>query len=124
MWWQIYYADGSTFSSEQGSPFDAPRTGVEVIVHEEIGGGFSLLSGADFYYWEPEASNWGWMYADQFSLVLHLQRAKAPLVLFGEMIRHEQFTEMEKRALADVGKLKKAWRRKQDKQTLGNKVPA
>lgn len=122
MFWRIYYEDGSTFSSEQGSPFDAPRTGVQVIVHED-GDGLSLMSQSDFYYWEPERSDWGWSYCDQYTLVLHLQRAKRPLILFGSMVTLGQFTEIEKRALSDVGALKVVWRRGVDKANLGATSP-
>jgi hypothetical protein len=30
MLWRIYYDDGATFSDEDGSAFDAPRTGGSV----------------------------------------------------------------------------------------------
>lgn len=118
--WRIYYEDGSTFSSDDGSPWDAPRTGVEVIVHPE-GNGLSLMSQSDYYYYEPDrASQWGgWGYCDQFGLILHLQRAKQPLILFGAMVSDSQFSEIEKKALADIGLSKQTWRRGQDKQVMG-----
>lgn len=33
--WRIYYDGGATFSSEDGSPFDAPAWGVLVILDKE-----------------------------------------------------------------------------------------
>jgi hypothetical protein len=33
--WLIYYADGSTFSSEDGAPGEAPRDYVQVILQED-----------------------------------------------------------------------------------------
>lgn len=118
MYWKIYYEDGSTFSSEDGDVFDAPRTGVEIIVHEDSGG-FSLMSQSSYYYWEPDRSDWGFNYCDQFTLVLHLQRAKRPLIFFGAMITTSQFSEIERRALAELPGKKVAWRRNQDKQSTG-----
>ena len=124
MKWRIYYDNGAVFSDEEGSAFDAPRIGVQVIVHQEPGGGYSLMSQSDFYYYEPERSDWsGWNYCDQYTLVLHLQRAKQPLILFGSMIKTSQFTEIEKRALSELPGPKKAWRRGQDKQTTGHDSP-
>ena len=122
MFWRIYYDDGSTFSDAYGTPWDAPRTGVQVIVHRD-GDGYSLMSQSDFYYWEPERSDWGWSYCDQYTLVLHLQRAVRPLILFGAMVTLKQFTEFEKRALADVGLEKRVWRRGTDKANLGMTHP-
>jgi hypothetical protein len=118
--WRIYYDDGSVFSSEDGDPWDAPRTGVEVIVHPD-GNGLSMMSQSDYYVYEPErAGQWGgWNYTDHFGLVLYLQRAKKPLVLFGAMVLDSQFSEIEKRALADIRGAKQSWRRGQDKQNIG-----
>ena len=118
--WRIYYEDNSVFSSDDGTPWEAPRTGVEVIVHSE-GNGLSMMSQSDYYYFEPErAPQWGgWGYCDQYGLILHMQRAKQPLILFGAMIPDAGFSQIEKRALAYISEAKQAWRRGQDKQNMG-----
>ena len=110
--WTIYYADGSTYSSKDGSPYDAPRRGVEVILatsFEAEGKNVSLLSNSDYYYWEPEVCEWGWWHCDQWGVFMHLTRAKRPLVLFGEYVDSGRFSEIEKRAVADAGNMKRHW---------------
>ena len=111
MWWRVYYEDGSTFDSSQGSPFDAPRVGVEVISYEDSLGEFYMLSQACYYYYEPGRPEWGWWHADQWGIFDHLQRAAQPLVLFGRHTTSANFTEIEKQALADLAGKKKGWRR-------------
>lgn len=111
MWWKIYYDDNTTFSSEDGSPFDAPRTGVQVIAYEDQLGRYWLMSQADYYYYEPGRPEWGWWHADMWAIFDHLQRAKQPLVLFGRMMTFDNFTDIEKRALAELPGKKHGWRR-------------
>lgn len=110
MEWRLYYEDGSTFDSDEGDPFDAPRTGVQVLVLFDEGGHPHLISQADYYYFEPERCALGWWFADFPGMIDHLHRAARPLVLFGRMMQDSQFTEIEKRALADFPR-KASWRR-------------
>lgn len=117
-WWRIYYEDESTFSSDDGSPFEAPRTGVQVIAYRD-GDGVSLLSQADYYYYEPERADGGWWHCSPEGMTLHLIRARRPLIVFGSMIKLDKFTEIEVRAIKDIGPLKKKWRRGMDKQDSG-----
>ena len=119
--WRIYYGDGSTFSDEDGSPFDAPRTGVQVIAYTNPSTGkIDRLSQADFYYYEPECTDWGWWHCGPETMTLHLIRAKRPLILFGEMLPTRHFTEIEKKAIADIPTgMKGVWRRNMDKTDSG-----
>lgn len=78
-----------------------------------------MLSQADMYYWEPERSPLGWWHCGPTGMMLHLQRAARPLILFGSMLSTEQYLVVERRALADMGALKKSWRRSMDKQDSG-----
>lgn len=118
MQWRIYYDDGSVFTDKDGSPWCAPRTGVQIIAYEDVDG-WGLISQADFYYYEPESCTWGWWHCGPVGMTLHLQRARKPLILFGAMMLNEGFSEVEKRALADVGKLKRRFRRGMDKVDSG-----
>ena len=112
MWWKIYYENGGTFESSQGTPFDAPRVGVQVISLEDDFGKYHIFSQADYYYYEPERSSFGgWWFADFPGAVDHLQRAKQPLLFFGRIVKHEQFTGAERRALAELPGPKQDWRR-------------
>lgn len=55
--WRIYYADGSTFSNEDGEPWDAPGWGAQVICCEQDDGTAPPISGnnttmpVDCYRW-------------------------------------------------------------------------
>ena len=116
--WKIYYEDGSTFSNKDGPPFSAPRTGVQVIIYKEEEG-YSILSQADYYYYEPERNEFGWSHCSPEGMMLQLIRAKNPLILFGSYILTRTYTEIEKQAFADIGKLKVYWRRGMDKTDPG-----
>jgi hypothetical protein len=107
--WAIYYTDGSIFSSEDGAPHEAPRTGVQVIVTDGSGDP-CIISNAQYYYFEPDRCDHGWFHADYWDVALHLQRAKYPLILFGEVTFKENFTKIEQKALSDVKNKKHWWR--------------
>ena len=108
--WRIYYGDGSYFDSVQGTPWEAPRTNVQVIIQEDDRLGWEILSGNnEFYYGER-----GWYGANGFTFYDHLIRAKYPLIVFGRMLSNEEYAAIEKRVLDDMkseGKPKTAWRR-------------
>ena len=60
--WRIYYADGSTFDSSQGSHLDAPGDGVLVIVYtndfiRELTGRF-VLNEWDYYIYHEAEQEW------------------------------------------------------------------
>ena len=112
MQWRIYYGDGSCFSSEQGTPWDAPRVNVQMIIQEHPRVGWEIVSNADQYYFEEESR--GWYSAEGFTLWDHLVRAKMPLVVFGRMISTGHFDALVKRVMGDLereGKPKTGWLR-------------
>jgi hypothetical protein len=51
MLWRIYYSDGSTYSSKEGSPESAPPFGVMTIVQEDTNVGRTITHMFDWYYW-------------------------------------------------------------------------
>lgn len=95
MRWRIYYADGSTFSSEDGGPEEAPTRGVIVIASEAANErGFTLQHGGphakDYYLWREDAD--GWCLADMGGLWDYLlSRNGWKVVLSGETIRTEEY---------------------------------
>lgn len=91
MWWRVYY-DSGEFSSEDGGPFDAPRTGVLAVAREDPWVGYRIISGEDYYYYEPDRD--GWQCTDIIGMADHLQRAKAPLVLFGRTVTAGQYKNL------------------------------
>ena len=62
--WCIYYADGSTFSSDDGKPHEAP---VEFFIcalgYGEDGVRY-ILHGWNYYRWDNDSEQW-WGYDDQ-----------------------------------------------------------
>ena len=59
--WRIYYADGSTYDSTQGTPDTAPSIGVICIKHF-IENEWRISAFVDYYLWEQGSEWWG---ADQ-----------------------------------------------------------
>jgi hypothetical protein len=107
--WRIYYGDGSRFTSEDGSAFDAPRTNVQLIAQQDDSMGWELLSESDYYYFEPDTR--GWYVADLFTVWDVLVRAKQPLIAFGRMLNTEEFRQIVLRVLDELPTPKTAWRR-------------
>ena len=91
--WRIYYDNGE-FSSEDGSPRDAPRTGVVAIIQSDEWVGYQIVHAQDYYYYEPGIG--GWFCSDLIGAHDHLVRCREPLVLFGRMIDAKEY-----RALLD-----------------------
>jgi hypothetical protein len=48
--WKVYYADGSTFSDEDGPWEEAPADGVACVVVRDDDYGRYVLNGLNFYY--------------------------------------------------------------------------
>lgn len=96
MWWTIYYEADRSFSDTDGSPWDAPRTGVVVIARSDPEVGYRLIHGEDYYYYEPDRD--GWQCSDLIGMADHLMRASRPLVLFGRTVPTEEY----RRVLTDL----------------------
>ena len=96
--WRIYYDDGATFTDLDGSHFDAPATGVQIIASKaDTEKGFILSKGKTGYYWKD-----GWNPCDEFGVYDYLMFHKGPkAVLFGRTIRNEDYFNIVKRATRD-----------------------
>lgn len=101
MWWRVYYTDGSVFTDKDGSPDDAPRSGVGVIVQERSHGDYELVHGKDYYYFEPVVG--GWHSTDIFGAFDHLLRAKRQCLLFGRMMSDPEWGALFRRVKNEVG---------------------
>lgn len=78
--WRVYYDDGSTFDSDDGSAYQAPALGVQVIATV------------------PDL----WHGGDIFGLWDYLAHRIAPQrVLFGRLIDNETYAAIEQRAAHD-----------------------
>ncbi len=47
--WKVYYADNSTFSSDDGEPWEAPGYGVQAVCQPEPDVGLETLHAFDYY---------------------------------------------------------------------------
>ena len=56
--WKIYYADGSTFSSDEGSHEEAPGDGFICVVGYTPAGDRYILHGKNHYRWDDELGMW------------------------------------------------------------------
>jgi hypothetical protein len=93
MKWAIYYAD-RIFTDADGSPWDAPRLGVQVIIealpnneHKK----YFVSHGKDYFYYEP--SSGGFSPTDLFGFYDHLIRTKHPCPFFGRMLNNTEFKQ-------------------------------
>lgn len=96
--WKIYYADGSTFSSEDGSIEDAPARGVQVIIQPDKGVVWATQTGQDYYIWRDGR----WWACDIFGLFDFL--IEGGQVKFGRTITTDEFNEIFQRALGEANK--------------------
>lgn len=103
--WVIYYTNGDKFSSDDGSPWDAPRRSIQAIASSSPEVGFYWIYGSDYFYYEKE--NGGWHVADQFALYDHLLRAKYPCPGFGRMLSDQGWKDQWRRIRQDFAGIEK-----------------
>jgi len=90
MEWRIYYADGSTFDSTDGSPSDAPAYSVQAIVQKDKYYGRRILRMVDYYCWSPKAGKWIDMF-DAASVIVRALRDPGLIVKAGEYIDEQAY---------------------------------
>ena len=97
MSWKIWYDNGSTFSSEDGSPQLAPGRGVICIIQTSERTGRVQLSGADYYTWDGS-----WTRRDLFGLWDYLAGKGWKTVKFGRTIDRLDYEAILRRAEQDT----------------------
>jgi hypothetical protein len=85
--WRIYYADGTTFDSNQGLPQDAPSIGVIAIKHF-IENEWRISAFRDYYIWEMGNEWWS---ADAPGFWQYMFKPGFKVVKFGTNIKDEPF---------------------------------
>ena len=110
--WKIYYDDDSTFTDADGTPFEAPRIGVQFIVQKlEHNKKYLILSGADYYTYQDE---FGWWSCTELDMFDHLFTAGSnQLFVKGKMIGYDTHNKQILRVHADIkalGGVKDSWR--------------
>lgn len=108
--WRIYYDDGSTFSSNDGPPEDAPALGVICIAQPDPEVGRHIVSGFDYYWFTYE-----WWGGDLFGLFDYLITPGHKTVKFGRTVSNTDFSEIVNRAKTDSGLPEKSARRRNER---------
>lgn len=96
--WKIYYADNSTFSSLNGTPYEAPSKGVIVITQKEDNvKGWRTVIG-DYYVYQ----SWGWEGVDYAGLFDYLTDSGCKTVKLGRTIPTNDFDRIFSRARTEA----------------------
>jgi len=103
--WVVFYVDGSSFSSEDGSPSDAPREGVQIIAQQDRGCGLRWVHSRDCYCWHADGRNGCWIGHNAVGLRRYLfwsdRGHEAGVVLSGYEVPVERWYEIASAAYAD-----------------------
>ena len=86
MKWSVYYNDGTTFTSEDGPPEDAPRQNVALIV-QYYNGERKVEWKSDTYCWELDC----WVPHDRFGCERYIDKTKHPVRLIGYCLPNDEF---------------------------------
>lgn len=104
--WAIYYGDGSVYSSEDGSHWDAPARNVQVIVVADPDHKWTTVSSTDYYIlWDDR-----WQGVDWFGLYDYLCEPGPRKVLFGRTLTQVEWDALLGRVWKEWGE-KDAWRK-------------
>ncbi len=96
--WVIWYDDASSFSSDDGAPYEAPRDGVQVISVADIGTGRLMWHSSDFYCWQDNE----WVPRSLLGLMDYLREPGAEkIVLQGRGIAYRRFIDIYNKAVED-----------------------
>lgn len=97
--WIIFYADGTTFSDEDGDPIDAPSAGVIAVKQRKKDGIENLQSRGD-YYWYDAVDDW-WYDGNIIGIVERLtmmNRRGKILVFLGRYIPTDSYERIKREA--------------------------
>ena len=91
--WKIYYDNGQTYSSDDGSWDDAPLDGVLFVVEVAKGGKVNVLSGNDFYLRIDDTV----MATGDMNALLR----RFPFIKYGRWVSHRRFEETSEQVRKD-----------------------
>jgi hypothetical protein len=92
--WKIWYTDGSTFSSGDGSVFDAPGIGCQAIVQDHYDTGAEIVTGGDFFVWDDRGVGFRWLAVDIVGLTLYFMKPQQQRILVGEMLPEPVYSKI------------------------------
>ena len=93
--WVVYYGNGSTYSSLDGSVWDTPPLDVQVIV---LMNPWQTQAKEHFYVWDERGEGNRWYGCNEFGLWDYLMRPGKKKVIFGRTIARAEFGRILKRA--------------------------
>lgn len=100
--WKIYYSDGSTFSSEDATPFSLERrVGVQVIIQEHLDKGWIALSGYDYFMWDDKGAGAKWWKGDEAGFFQYITQPGSKCILLGEWVDDVVYNKILERAQKD-----------------------
>lgn len=100
MQWKIYYTDNTTYSSEQGTPQEAPAFGVLVVVEHHEGVGRYIHTLCDWYYYHTELQEW--FAGDLHGLLDHLlHNLPITAVKQGRLVDNDTYKQVLRQAMND-----------------------
>lgn len=94
--WVIYYDDGSSFSSCDGEPHEAPTEGFVCALGYDQDGERYIQNGWDFYHYDKETQTW-WG-CDRYGLHDRLRRNLIYAYKEGRTVSKLRFAEIMKTA--------------------------
>lgn len=97
--WKIFYDDGSTFSSEDGAPEDAPALGFICAVGYDETGSRYIMHGWDHYFYDKASKQW-WG-CDLQGLFDHLIRNRIYAYKMGRTVTKSDWNDIMVRANRD-----------------------
>lgn len=115
--WIIFYEDGSTFSSDDGDPGDAPQDGVIVVAYQSDKAGRVLRHSAEFYAWHQLSGGRGeWVPHTKVGLKYYLSKEDEPgIYVNGYAVPDERWQQVYQQALDDPRMpAKSAWDTRED----------
>lgn len=96
--WVIWYDDWSSFSSEDGEPWEAPRENVICIAVASIECGRYILGEVDWYCWHFEDDQW--VPHNRSGMQQYLRRpGKEKVVIEGYWVTKERYGKIRSHAL-------------------------
>ena len=86
--WKVFYADGSSFTNEDGLPEQAPKCGVLAVVFYNLDNRREIATSKNYYIYDEtpifKDEPWGtWFAADDAGYWQYMMRPGKKIVLFG-----------------------------------------
>lgn len=92
--WEVFYSDGTSISSDDTTPFDIIREGVQVVIQDDRNCRWKTIT-TDYIVWDDRGEGAKWWGCTDIAALFHYLRKPGPQsVLFGEWIEKEDFNRI------------------------------